>query len=121
LVALYSNIRFTDWLFMGLLFHRDYMRYPEFWRRKPGEKGEAAAVIYSVATGFLTCGIRVCRRLNRGAYLRARKLALAVWAMAPLLLVTNAPVRQDSSAHHVAHALGWLRNLSYVRLSRCGL
>jgi hypothetical protein len=63
LVALYSNVRFTDWLFMGLLFHRDYMRYPEFWRRKPGEKGEAAAVIYSVATGFLTCGIRVCRRL----------------------------------------------------------
>jgi hypothetical protein len=25
---------FTDWLFMGVLFHDRYMRYPEVWREE---------------------------------------------------------------------------------------
>ena len=28
---------FTDWLFMGKLFHRKYLETPEIWRVKPGQ------------------------------------------------------------------------------------
>jgi hypothetical protein len=27
---------FTDWVFMGMLFHRKYFETPEVWRLKPG-------------------------------------------------------------------------------------
>ena len=29
---------FTDWLFMGALFHKKYSDTPEIWRIKPGQR-----------------------------------------------------------------------------------
>ena len=32
---------FTDWLFMGMLFHDRYLAFPQIWRKKPGEPDAA--------------------------------------------------------------------------------
>ena len=44
----------TDWLFMGVLFHDRYSRYPEVWREGIVGGQERTAVIYSAALGFVT-------------------------------------------------------------------
>jgi hypothetical protein len=45
---------FTDGLFMGVLFHARYFRYPEvWWPRGPGQ-GSARQIIYSSALAYVT-------------------------------------------------------------------
>lgn len=45
---------FTDWLFMGVLFHDRYARYPETWRPRTGAGAERGAIILSSALGYVT-------------------------------------------------------------------
>ena len=42
---------FTDWLFMGVLFHDRYGRYPNTWRPTSGPGAERGAIILSSALG----------------------------------------------------------------------
>ena len=44
---------FTDWLFMGVLFHAEYNRYPEVWWPGLREGKEMAAIIWSSAIGYV--------------------------------------------------------------------
>ena len=44
---------FTDWLFMGVLFHDRYMKYPEVWREGIVGGKDRSAVIYSCALDFV--------------------------------------------------------------------
>ena len=44
---------FTDWLFMGVLFHDAYNRYPEIWRPGVRDGKSQGAIIASSALGFV--------------------------------------------------------------------
>jgi len=45
---------FTDWLFMGVLFHNKYLATPEIWRLKPGQS-ETRGIVLSSLLGVLSC------------------------------------------------------------------
>lgn len=108
----------TDWLFMGVLFHKKYLAYPEVWRIKPGQP-DARLIFWSQVVGLVSCAafILVCARLGFHTWAATMKLAAMGWAMGPLpILVQNL---MWTKVHHlitVAHLLGWL-----VRLAVCGV
>ena len=43
----------TDWLFMGVLFHDAYSRYPEVWREGVREGKSYAARLLLAGAGFV--------------------------------------------------------------------
>jgi hypothetical protein len=45
---------FTDWLFMGVLFHSRYVATPEIWRIKPGQS-DSRSIVLSSLLGVLSC------------------------------------------------------------------
>jgi hypothetical protein len=45
---------FTDWFFMGVLFHDRYQKYPETWWPRSGQATERGAIMSSTALGFVT-------------------------------------------------------------------
>ena len=55
-VALIAS-SFTDWYFMGVLWHDKYLAHPEVWRRPQGGKGESLAVAWAQLLSILTCGL----------------------------------------------------------------
>lgn len=104
---------FTDWLFMGILWHEKYLAYPEVWRRKMGDPGENKAVLWACLLNVLTAAVFVslCARLDlRG--LSAFKLAAALWIGFPVpLLVGDALFIKLHPKITLAHCLGWLAKL----------
>src|SRR5260370_15538658 len=63
---------FTDWLFMGVLFHNKYLATPEIWRLKPAQS-ETRGIALSSLLGVLSC---------------AAFLYLCVWAGTPFAYST---------------------------------
>ncbi len=107
---------FTDWLFMGMLFHDRYLAFPQIWRKKPGEP-DKALVAGSQAIGLISCAafVLVCARLGIHTWSASLKLAAAVWAMGPLpILVQNGMWMKIHPQVTGAHLTGWL-----VRLLIC--
>src|ERR1700720_3247851 len=45
---------FTDWFFMGKLFHGKYLETPETWRGKPGQS-DAPRIAASLLLGVVSC------------------------------------------------------------------
>jgi len=45
---------FTDWFFMGVLFHDRYAKYPDTWWPRSGAAAERGPIIWSTALGFVT-------------------------------------------------------------------
>jgi len=45
---------FTDWFFMGVLFHDRYQTYPDTWWPLSGAASERGPIIWSTALGFVT-------------------------------------------------------------------
>src|SRR5437868_2169048 len=93
------------------------MTCPGVWRRAAGGKGGTTAILYPVATGFVTCAgfILVCTRLGLGdilqsAEIRCRRMVDCATAAAD----HQRAVYQASPAHHI-RALAWLAR------SPCGL
>jgi hypothetical protein len=115
-------VSMTDWLFFGVLFHDQYLAYPEIWRQAPG--GEGQAVFWSILLGFVTCGAFVvaCSAFHVRGYAAATGLAAAIWAMVPLpLLIANALFIKLHPLTVVAHALGWLVKLLVAAAAVGGL
>lgn len=101
---------FTDWLFMGILFHRKYLAYPEVWRKKPGEP-DAGLIAWSQVVSLVSCAafVVVCVRFHVEAWSTTLKLAAAAWAMGPLpILVQNAMWTKIHPQITAAHVAGWL-------------
>src|ERR1017187_10834384 len=47
---------FTDWLFMGVLFHEKYKAYPEIWRKAPGSP-DTTLILLSTGLGLITAAV----------------------------------------------------------------
>jgi hypothetical protein len=103
---------FSDWLFMGVLFHERYNRYPEVWW--PGLRSKAAdtrAIAISSVLGYLTAFavVALCIHGHAHSIPSALFLAFAAWLGGPLVMqVTNGFWIKTDPLITVAHSLGWL-------------
>ncbi|HWY13509.1 MAG TPA: DUF1761 family protein [Rhizomicrobium sp.] len=103
---------FSDWLFMGVLFHERYNRYPEVWW--PGLRSKAAdtrAILIASALGYLTAlGVAaLCIHGHAHSIPAALFLAFAAWLAGPLVMqVTNGFWIKTDPLITVAHSAGWL-------------
>ena len=101
---------FTDWLFMGVLFHKKYLEAPEIWRNKPGEN-ETKRILISSLVGL--CGSAVFIVLCRWAEARTPRseihMAGLVWlAVAVPIVLNNILWTKMHPLIGVSHSLGWL-------------
>jgi len=102
---------FTDWLFMGVLFHAAYSRYPEVWWASFREKGDSTAIVYSSIVGYITSAavIFLCVSAKSSGIANALMLSILAWAAGPLVvLVTNGFWIKIDPRVTFAHTLGWL-------------
>jgi hypothetical protein len=79
---------FSDWLFMGILFHDKYMASPEIWRSSAGSQ-ERRLVIYSQVIGVLSCAAfaYLCTQANALTITRSLGLAGIVWLAGPAVVL----------------------------------
>jgi hypothetical protein len=101
---------FTDWYFMGVLFHDRYQAYPETWW--PRDKStETMPILYSSALGYVTAAavIALCAMAGVDSVWSGIKVAFIAWLAGSFVQVvtTHIWVRIDVRVS-VAHALGYL-------------
>jgi hypothetical protein len=102
---------FTDWLFMGVLFHNKYLETPETWRSKPGQP-EVTNIVASTVIGFVSCAAFIYLCYWTGAlsvHNASLRMAVLVWLAAPLpLILTNTLWIKMHPLLGLSHSLGWL-------------
>jgi len=102
---------FTDWLFMGVLFHKKYLATPEIWRLKPGES-ETRGITLSSLLGVLSCAalLYFCVWAGTISSHRATLLTtLLVWLAAPVpIIFSNVVWIKMDPLLGASHSLGWL-------------
>lgn len=113
-VAAFVAASLLDWIFMGLLFHERYKRYPEIWREGESETRKIAlAQIASAMTAVaFVCLARLVGPLSLESALEVAALA---WLAGPLpLLFGNHLFIKLDSAVTATHAIGWLMKFLVV-------
>ncbi len=100
---------FTDWYFMGVLFHDRYQLYPETWW--PRQQGETMPILYSSALGYVTAAavIALCAMAGVDSVWSGIKVGFLAWLAGSFVQVatTHIWVRIDLRVS-IAHALGYL-------------
>jgi hypothetical protein len=100
---------FTDWYFMGVLFHDRYQIYPETWW--PRKKSEPMPILYSSALGYVTAAavIALCAMAGVDSVWGGIKVGFIAWLSGSFVQVatTHIWVRIDLRVS-IAHALGYL-------------
>ncbi|HUO92065.1 MAG TPA: hypothetical protein VMU22_04045 [Rhizomicrobium sp.] len=102
---------FTDWLFMGVLFHQHYNRHPEIWWPSFRDKGDRRAIIYSSLLAYATSAgiVALCWAAPTHGVASALTLSLLAWVAGPaIVLITNGFWIKIDPRVTLAHALGWL-------------
>lgn len=102
---------FSDWYFMGVLFHDRYLAYPETWRHRGDKRSESLAVAWSTLTGVLSAGafLWLAVRLGVAADSQVFLLAGGLWLAGPVpLLLTQGAFIRIHFLNTVAALLGWL-------------
>lgn len=102
---------FTDWLFMGVLFHQHYNRYPEIWWPAFRETGDRRAIVYSSLLAYATSAaiVALCWVAQSHGFAQALMLSLLGWIAGPVVvLVTNGFWIKIDPRVTFAHTLGWL-------------
>jgi hypothetical protein len=101
----------TDWLFMGVLFHKKYLATPEIWRLKSGQS-ETRSIVLSLLLGVLSCAGLLCLFASSGTpfvYGATLRIAVLVWIAAALpVILTNIVWIKMHPLVGVSHSLGWL-------------
>ena len=103
---------FTDWLFMGVLFHERYNRFPEVWW--PGLRGKQAdtrAIVIACVLGYLTAAgiVLLCVMLHAATFEATAMVAVLAWIAGPLVMqVTDGFWIKFDPLLTVSHALGYL-------------
>lgn len=104
---------FTDWLFMGVLFHDAYNAYPEIWRPGIREGKDRGAIIWASALGFVMSAAVIALCALAGADLwTGLGVGLLAWLAGPMpALVINGLFVKIDSKITAAHCLGYLVRL----------
>ena len=109
---------FTDWLFMGVLFHSAYTRYPEVWWPRGGNN--TVAILWSSVIGYLmSAGIVGLCVLTRAATIsKALEVTVLAWLAGPfvILLVNGLFIKIDPKVT-VAHCVGWFARMALAGVS----
>jgi hypothetical protein len=102
---------FTDWLFMGMLFHKKYLATPEIWRVKAGQSDKRSIVLSSLL-GVLSCAAFLYLCIWAGTpvvYHATPHIALLVWVAAAVpIIFSNIVWIKIDPLLGVSHSLGWL-------------
>jgi len=101
---------FTDWLFMGKLFHGKYLETPEIWRVKPGQS-DTRSIIVSSLLGVVSCAAFIwLARWTDAMTLRSElHMAELVWIAGPLpVIFSNIVWIKMNPLLGMSHSLGWL-------------
>jgi hypothetical protein len=101
---------FTDWLFMGMLFHDAYNRHPEVWR--PGVRGgeSQGAIIASSALGFVYTAavVALCVIAHVTGVAGGLVVAALSWlAGPPVVIIINGLFIKIDPRITIAHCLGY--------------
>jgi len=102
---------FTDWLFMGVLFHDRYMLHPEVWRDGIVGGKNRTAVIYACALDYLAAAalIGLCVLTDIHTLWPAVGVAVLAWIAGPLvIMVTNGFFMKLDWYVIAAHCAGYL-------------
>jgi hypothetical protein len=105
---------FTDWLFMGVLFHDAYNRYPEIWRPGIRDGKEKAAILWASGLGFVMSAgvIALCALVGVGGVWSGLGVATLVWIVGPLtVIVVNGLFVKLDARITFAHCLGYLARM----------
>ena len=111
---------FSDWYFMGVLFHDKYLVYPEVWRHRGDKRAENLAVAWSTLTGVLSAAafLWLAARLGVAADSRVFLLAAGLWLAGPVpLLLTQAAFIKIHYLNTVAALAGWLARFALFALA----
>ena len=106
---------FTDWLFMGVLFHDAYNRFPEVWRPGIREGTERNAIIASSIIGYVMSGavVALCAMAGAAGIVAGLKIATVAWLAGPfVILVVNGFFIKLDGKITFAHCLGWLARMA---------
>ena len=109
---------FTDWLFMGVLFHGKYLATPEIWRIKPGQS-DTRSIVASSLVGVVSCAAFIWLCQWAGALTPRSELHMAafVWIIGAVpILFSQIVWTKMHPLLGVSHSLGWL-----VRFAVSGL
>lgn len=102
---------FTDWLFMGVLFHDAYNRYPEVWWPGVREGKETGPIIWSSAIGYaVTCAIfALCAFAGVRSIPSGLDVAAMAWLAGPLsvIVINGFFIRMDTRITF-SHSIGYL-------------
>jgi len=111
LVVIASGVTaFSDWLFMGVLFHDKYMAAPEMWRY-PAGSSERRLVIYSQLIGTLSCGAfaYLCAQEHVLTIPGILRMAVIAWLAGPIVVIAHMVLW--TKLHPLigaSQSLGWL-------------
>jgi len=106
---------FTDWLFMGVLFHDAYNRYPEVWRPGIREGAERTALAWSIVLGYVMSAavIALCELAGVHSIVRGLIVAAVAWLAGPFVVVViNGFFIKIDPKITFAHCLGWLARMA---------
>jgi len=106
---------FTDWLFMGVLFHEAYRRYPEVWWPGLMEGTERRAVIWSSLIGYVMSGgvVALCAIAGAHDIVSGLEISALVWLAGPfvVLLINGFFIKLDPKVTFT-QCLGWLARMA---------
>lgn len=101
----------TDWLFMGVLFHGAYNRYPEIWRPGIRDGGDRGAIILAAVLGYvITIAVfGLCMFSDVRSVWAGLLVAVFAWLAGPavVIIVNGLFIKMDPKIV-CAHCLGYL-------------
>jgi len=114
LVAASVATSFSDWYFMGVLFHDKYLTYPETWRHTGNRRGESLAIAWSTLLGVASAAafLWLCSHLGLAGQDTCFLLGVGLWLVGPMpLLLTQAAFIKIHYLNLLASLAGWLVRL----------
>ncbi len=106
---------FTDWLFMGVLYHDAYNTHPEIWWPGIREGTERRAIIWSSIIGYVMSGaiVVLCAIAGARGVAAGLEIAALAWIAGPLVVLSiNGFFVKIDPKITFAHCLGWLARMA---------